>query len=155
MGVEIERKYLVDIAKWQLVDKPVGDFYRQGYMHKEPGKTIRIRITDTAGFITIKGKSQGATRAEYEYDIPVADAEELLSDFCDEVITKTRYRIEYAGKTWEVDVFSGDNEGLIIAEIELHDEAEQFAIPDWVAREVTGEKRYFNSNLSVHPYTRW
>lgn len=155
MGVEIERKYLVDAAKWRRLEKPAGSFYRQGYIHKEPGKTIRIRITDKGGFITIKGKSQGASRSEFEYSIHTAEAEELLKDFCDEVITKIRYCIEYAGKTWEVDVFSGENKGLIVAEIELNDENEAFQTPDWVGREVTAEKRYFNSNLSSHPYNKW
>lgn len=155
MGVEIERKFLVDRSKWQILQKPAGSFYRQGYIFKEPGKTIRVRVTDQGSYITIKGKSRGATREEYEYSIPPTDAEELLRGFCEEIVTKIRYTINFAGKTWEVDVFSGDNEGLIVAEIELTDEAEQFEIPDWVGQEVTHDKRYFNSNLSVHPYTKW
>ncbi|WP_448699041.1 CYTH domain-containing protein [Mucilaginibacter sp. AW1-3] len=155
MGVEIERKYLVDLTKWDLLEKPDGSFYRQGYMHKQPGKTIRVRVTNQGSFLTIKGKSLGASRPEYEYAIPTADAEELLRDFCDEIITKMRYRIAHAGKIWEVDVFSGDNEGLVTAEIELTSETETFEIPDWIGKDVTDDKRYFNSNLSVHPYTKW
>jgi len=155
MGVEIERKFLVIADKWETAEKPAGAFYRQGYMCKEPGKTVRVRLTEKVAYITIKGKSEGAARAEYEYVIPQNDAEELLENFCDEIITKVRYAIEYAGKVWEVDVFSGDNQGLIVAEIELNDEAETFETPDWVGEEVTHDKRYFNSNLSVRPYTKW
>jgi len=155
MGIEIERKFLVVADEWEKTEKPAGSSYRQGYMCKEPSKTVRVRLTDRVAYITIKGKSQGATRAEYEYPIPQNDAEELLQDFCEEIITKIRYTIDYAGKTWEVDVFSGDNEGLIIAEIELNDEAETFETPHWVGEEVTHDKRYFNSNLSVRPYTKW
>jgi adenylate cyclase len=155
MGLEIERKYLINLAEWQLVEKPYGNSLRQGYMVKEPGKTVRIRITNQQSFITIKGKSKGATRAEYEYEIPRSDAEELLIGFCEDIITKIRYDIEFAGKTWEVDVFFGDNAGLIIAEIELKSEDEAFEKPTWVGQEVTHDKRYFNSNLSVHPYTKW
>jgi len=155
MGVEIERKFLVITDKWEQAEKPAGSSYRQGYMCKEPGKTVRVRLTDKVAYITIKGKSQGATRAEYEYEIPQNDAEELLENFCDEIITKIRYTLDYAGKIWEVDVFSGDNQGLIVAEIELDDENEEFETPDWVGEEVTHDKRYFNSNLSVHPYAKW
>ncbi len=155
MGVEIERKFLVNLAEWQQFEKPYGNSLRQGYMLKEPGKTVRIRITNQQSFITIKGKSKGVTRAEFEYEIPRSEAEELLTDFCEEVITKIRYDIEFAGKIWEVDVFFGDNAGLIVAEIELDSEDEEFAKPSWVGQEVTHDKRYFNSNLSVHPYTKW
>jgi adenylate cyclase len=155
MGVEIERKYLLDLEKWKAMDKPAPKFLRQGYMVKEPSKTIRIRIADEDGYITIKGKSTGASRSEYEYPLPLADAMELLNDFCDAVITKNRYEIEFAGKLWEVDEFMGDNEGLYIAEIELDDEAELFELPEWVDKEVTGDKKYYNSNLSVNPYRNW
>ncbi len=155
MGVEIERKFLVNLAEWQIVEKPQGSSYRQGYILKEPQKTIRIRVTDQQSFMTIKGQSTSFSRSEYEYVIPTKDAEELLANFCKEVIVKTRYCIDYAGKTWEVDVFAGDNDGLIVAEIELDSEDEQFELPAWVAQEVTGDNRYYNSNLSVHPYATW
>ncbi|OCX53356.1 adenylate cyclase [Mucilaginibacter sp. PPCGB 2223] len=155
MGIEIERKFLVDADKWQVAAKPYGNSLRQGYMVKEPGKTIRVRIANQQSFITIKGQSHGATRTEYEYEIPRTDAEELLAGFCDNIISKVRYDIQYAGNIWEVDVFFGDNAGLIIAEIELSSEDQAFEKPDWVGEEVTRDKRYFNSNLSVHPYARW
>jgi adenylate cyclase len=155
MGVEIERKYLLNLGIWNELSKPVPKFLRQGYLLKEPGKTVRVRIADKQAFITIKGKSAGMSRSEYEYEIPVADAEELLNAFCDTIISKHRYEITFAGKLWEVDVFMGDNEGLYIAEIELDDEAESFELPEWVGEEVTADKRYFNSNLSVRPYSTW
>jgi CYTH domain-containing protein len=124
-------------------------------MVKEPNKTVRIRIADKQAFITIKGKSTGMSRSEYEYEIPVADAEELLNDFCGSVITKKRYEVRFAGKLWEVDEFLGDNKGLFVAEIELSSEIEAFELPDWISTEVTADKRYFNSSLSIKPYTTW
>ncbi len=155
MGVEIERKFRVNLAEWQKIDTPHGNSLRQGYMIKEPEKTVRIRIANQQSFITIKGKTQGATRTEFEYEIPRNEAEQLLTDFCEDVISKIRYNIEFAGKLWEVDVFFGDNAGLIIAEIELDTEDEMFELPPWVGKEVTGDERYYNSNLSVYPYNTW
>jgi len=155
MGVEIERKFLVNLAEWQLVEKPYGNSLRQGYMIKVPEKTVRIRIANQQSFITIKGKTQGATRAEFEYEIPRNEAEQLIAGFCEDVISKIRYDMEYAGKIWEVDVFFGDNAGLIVAEIELNSEDEDFELPPWVGQEVTSDARYYNSNLSVHPYNKW
>lgn len=155
MKLEIERKYLVDKAKWNSFEKPAPKFLQQGYLHSSPDKTIRIRVTDSEGYLTIKGKTVGATRKEFEYAIPKSDAQELLNEFCDSVISKIRYRILYEGNIWEVDEFKGDNEGLIIAEIELESESQEFKIPDWVAREVTGEEKYYNSFLSLHAYKNW
>jgi adenylate cyclase len=155
MGVEIERKFLVDHGKWGQLNKPKGMLIRQGYMLKEDAKTIRIRVKDDLSYITIKGKTQGISRSEYEYAIPLNDGNELLAAFCDAVVDKTRYNINFAGKLWEVDVFEGDNAGLIVAEIELDDEVETFDRPEWIANEVTDDVRYFNSNLSVNPYKNW
>jgi adenylate cyclase len=155
MGVEIERKYLLNLDVWNALSKPIPKFLRQGYMIKQPGKTVRVRIADKQAFITIKGKSAGMSRSEYEYEIPVADAEELLNDFCDAEIIKHRYEIIFTGKLWEVDVFMGDNEGLYVAEIELTSETEAFELPEWVGDEVTADKRYFNSNLSAKPFSTW
>lgn len=155
MGVEIERKFLVDHEKWNHLSKPGGSNFRQGYMVKDESKTIRVRVTDEEAFITIKGKTTGLTRSEYEYNIPVADGNELLVAFCEAIISKIRYCIEYAGNVWEVDVFSGDNEGLIMAEIELDDESEIFDLPDWITDEVTGDVRYYNLSLSINPYKNW
>ena len=155
MAHEIERKFLIDKYQWEQLAKPEGKFYRQGYISKDPSKTVRVRIADDIGFITIKGKSTGASRLEYEYQIPLADAVELLDSFCDAVITKNRYHIYCGGKLWEVDEFLNENAGLLIAEIELEAENETFDVPAWVSTEVTGDKKYYNSNLSVLPYSKW
>jgi len=155
MGKEIERKFLVHADIWSNLDKPKGNLLRQGYLTTEPHKTIRVRATNDKGYITIKGISIGATRAEYEYEIPKSEAIELLDQFAENEIAKIRYEISFESKIWEVDVFSGANEGLIVAEIELESEQEVFTTPDWVAQEVTEDKRYFNSNLSLHPFKEW
>ncbi|GGD46091.1 CYTH domain-containing protein [Emticicia aquatilis] len=155
MGLEIERKFLVNHVKWATVEKPNAEFYRQGYLLTDPNKTIRVRATDTKGFMTIKGKSEGATRAEFEYEIPKEEAIQLLDMFAVSDLTKYRYKILFAEKLWEVDVFLGENEGLIVAEIELSSEDELFELPDWAAEEVTGEKKYYNSNLSTLPFSKW
>lgn len=155
MPEEIERKYLVNLEKWKQADKPAGEHYRQGYLVTEPNKTIRVRVTDTKGFLTIKGISVGATRAEYEYEIPVTEAKELLDKFAVSELSKTRYKITFNSKVWEVDEFLGANEGLFVAEIELTSEAEKVELPEWVAEEVTADARYYNSNLTINPYKSW
>lgn len=155
MAVEIERKYLVDPHKWNKTEKGAKHFYRQGYILTDPEKTIRVRVTDEGGFITIKGKSTGASRLEYEYPIPKQDAIELLDQFCPSDVSKFRFVHSFAGKRWEVDEFLGDNEGLIVAEIELTNERENYELPDWIDKEVTGIEKYYNSNLSKHPYKLW
>lgn len=155
MGIEIERKYLLDIDQWNALEKPAGQYLRQGYLSTDPTKTIRVRVTDTKGWITIKGLSVGAARAEFEYEIPQQEATELLDMFAVAGLTKIRYKIEFNGMLWEVDEFLADNLGLIVAEIELQDELQLFDIPGWISREVTGEEKYYNSNLSIHPYHKW
>ena len=155
MGLEIERKFLVNHEKWAVAEKPKAEFYRQGYLLTDPNKTIRVRATDTKGFMTIKGKSEGATRAEFEYEIPKEEAIQLLDMFAVSDLTKYRYRVIFDEKLWEVDVFLDENEGLIVAEIELSSEDESFELPEWAAEEVTGEKKYYNSNLSTLPFSKW
>lgn len=155
MPFEIERKFLVDHSKWNNVPKHKKSLIRQGYILSEPSRTIRVRVTDNKGFMTLKGKTRGATRPEFEYEIPVNEAQEILRLFCNSVIEKTRYYIHFNGKTWEIDVFEGDNEGLIIAEIELDSENEQFELPEWIEKEVTQEEKYYNSLLSERPYKSW
>ncbi|MBO9635857.1 MAG: CYTH domain-containing protein [Chitinophagaceae bacterium] len=155
MGKEIERKFLVNKEAWQKMEKPAGQYYRQGYLTNEPHKTIRVRLADEAGYLTIKGISEGATRLEYEYAIPINDARELLDNFSGSELSKIRYKIPFDNKIWEVDEFLGDNAGLLVAEIELQSEDEPFEIPDWVAGEVTGDEKYYNSNLTIHPYCQW
>jgi adenylate cyclase len=155
MPKEIERKFLINHAKWEQVKKPISDFYRQGYLLTDPSKTIRVRLTNTSAFLTIKGLSVGATRPEFEYEIPMQDAKELLDSFAVSELSKVRYKIKFKGKIWEVDEFLGDNLGLIVAEIELKDENEIFDLPDWIDREVTGEQKYYNSNLTIVPFKDW
>ncbi len=152
MAVEIERKYLVMGQPWLQVP---GVVYRQGYLNRDKTRTVRVRVAGEAAFLTIKGANVGATRAEFEYPIPLADAEALLS-LCDgPLIEKTRYLLDHAGTRWELDVFAGDNAGLVVAEVELASEDQAFARPDWLGSEVTQDARYFNSNLAVNPYCRW
>ena len=155
MAFEIERKFLVDKKKWEAIEKSKKYLINQGYLLTDPEKTIRIRQTDSKSFITIKGLNVGATRPEFEYEIPSEDAEELIEKFAVSKISKTRYLVSFKSKKWEVDVFHGDNEGLIIAEIELKDEDEEFEIPDWIGNEITGDKKYYNSNLSENPFLNW
>lgn len=155
MGIEIERKFLVNHDQWEKLVKPTGEFYRQGYLLTDPQKTIRVRQTSDKGFLTIKGISVGATRAEYEYEIPFEEAKELLDQFAVAELSKVRYKIATENHIWEVDVFSGKNEGLIVAEIELKNEIEKFVLPTWIDREVTGEGKYYNSNLVTKPYKDW
>ena len=155
MGVEIERKFLVNRAIWGQAFKGEGQPYRQGYISTDPNKTIRVRLAGRKAYLTIKGISRGASRPEFEYAIPEADAKQLLDQFCMTAISKIRFRVEHEGRLWEVDEFSGDNLGLVMAELELQDENEPVQLPTWIDREVTGDSRYFNSNLSIHPYTSW
>ena len=155
MGKEIERKFLIDHQKWDNLSKPAGKLFRQGYLLSDKDKTVRVRATETKGFLTIKGQTIGATRMEYEYEIPVAEATELLDNFALSELSKTRYEITVNDKVWEIDVFLGDNKGLIVAEIELESEDEIFDLPDWVSKEVTEEEKYYNSNLTVKPFKDW
>lgn len=155
MPVEIERKFLVHHDKWELAEKPAGKFLRQGYLVLEPDKTIRVRLTDEKSFLTIKGISKGASRPEYEYEIPNEEAKELLDNFSVSELSKTRYEVLFKGRLWEVDVFFGSNGGLIIAEVELESEDEIIELPEWASTEVTGDLKYYNSNLTVMPFKSW
>jgi adenylate cyclase len=152
MAVEIERKFLVTDGAWRQAP---GVPYRQGYLNRDKARTVRVRVAGDAAFLTIKGTSVGATRAEFEYPIPMADAQALLA-LCDgPLIEKTRHVLTHEGTAWEVDVFAGDNAGLVVAEVELGSEDQPFARPDWLGDEVTQDARYFNSNLASHPFTKW
>ncbi|WP_443938610.1 CYTH domain-containing protein [Pedobacter sp. MW01-1-1] len=155
MGKEIERKFLIDQEKWSLIDKPEGEHFHQGYVVLDPEKTIRVRLTPSSAFLTIKGISIGATRSEFEYEIPQADAKELLENFAVSQLEKIRYTLTENGKTWEVDEFLGGNLGLFIAEIELSEEDEHFEKPEWLGTEVTGEEKYYNAMLTIQPFLSW
>jgi CYTH domain-containing protein len=147
MGVEIERKFLVTGTEWKTGD---GVPIRQGYLNRDKERTIRVRIAGLRAFIAIKGITRGSSRAEFEYEIPVSDAEELLPICEGMIIEKTRYTIAHAGSTWEIDEFSGANSGLVIAEIELQSVDEVFRKPLWLGKEVTDDVRYYNANLSLN-----
>jgi adenylate cyclase len=155
MGVEIERKFLVNHTLWQQAEKSEAVPYRQGYLLNSEQKTVRVRVAGSKGYITIKGPTEGFSRKEYEYEIPVAEATELLANFAENCIEKRRTRFPFAGKVWEVDEFGGANQGLIVAEIELHSEDEELQLPEWITEEVTGDKRYYNASLVTHPYSKW
>lgn len=152
MGVEIERKFLVNKALWERFDKPEGKHYLQGYLLNGKDRVVRIRIAGDQGYITIKGAGNAISRLEYEYEIPISDVKEMLDRFKPECTEKIRYRVpEGNGLVWEVDEFLGANQGLIVAEIELISEDQLFSRPEWVDEEVTDDPRYSNSNLAMHP----
>jgi len=162
MAVEIERKFLVDPEQWQhflshssahLLSRT---HYQQGYVASSPAKTVRVRIAGDRGYLTLKGATEGYTRAEFEYEIPLSDAEAMLNQLCDPpFIDKVRHRIQWADLVWEVDEFSGDNQGLIVAEVELQDAQQRVDLPPWVAAEVSHDYRYYNAYLAQHPFSAW
>ena len=153
MGVEIERKFLLNGDQWRALGQPL--LLRQGYLSSTPARVVRVRIEGEQAFMTVKGKSVGATRGEWEYPIPLLDANELLA-LCEQpLVEKYRRKIEFAGNVWEVDEFLGANAGLVVAEIELFSENQQFERPEWIGAEVTHDARYFNSALARHPYSAW
>lgn len=154
MGVEIERKFLVRGEEWKSLGE--GVLLRQGYLSSQPERIVRVRIEGDRAVMTIKGRSVGASRGEWEYPLPMQDAQVFLDQLCERpIIEKHRYRIVHEGMTWEVDEFMGENAGLVVAEIELESEEQGFEKPEWVGEEVTQDARYFNSNLLRHPYSRW
>jgi adenylate cyclase len=154
MGIEIEKKFLLKGGEWKQL--AVGIAYRQGYLNSVKERTVRVRTINDNGFLTIKGVSVGATRLEYEYEIPLEDAQALLDELCEKpLIEKNRYKADFGGFIWEIDEFFGENDGLIVAEIELESEDQSFDKPQWVGEEVTGDTRYFNSNLIKNPYSQW
>ena len=154
MAKEIERKFLVTGEAWRALAE--GNRYRQGYLSTVKQRTVRVRTVGDTGFLTIKGVSVGAARSEYEYEIPIADAEEMLDDLCEKpIIEKNRYKIPLEGVVWEVDEFLGLNDGLIVAEVELESEEQAFATPEWIGEEVTGDPKYFNSSLIARPFSTW
>jgi adenylate cyclase len=154
MAKEIERKFLVKSDMWKPVTP--GVTYRQGYLSSVNERVVRVRIAGDKAFLTIKGITQGLSRLEFEYSIPMADAAVMLDQLCQHpLIEKTRYRQTVGGHIWEIDVFHGDNDGLVVAEIEVSSETETFECPSWAAEEVTGNLRYFNNNLAVNPFKAW
>lgn len=154
MATEIERKFLVVGDVWRGQGRSV--LIRQGFFLSVNDRGVRVRIKGNKAYVTMKTESQGFTRQEYEYEIPMADATEMLDTLCQlPLVEKTRHFIEYAGKKWSVDEFHGENDGLIMAEVELDDEMEKVERPDWIGMEVSDNPRYYNIYLSRHPFTRW
>jgi adenylate cyclase len=154
MATEIERKFLLNGDAWRAL--AAGTLYRQGYLNSAKERTVRIRTVGDKAFLTIKGITVGNTRAEYEYPIPFDECNAMLDNLAEKpLIEKKRYKIPLGGLTWEVDEFFGDNKGLVVAEVELASEDQKFDKPAWVGDEVSGDPRYFNSNLIKHPYTKW
>lgn len=151
---EIERKFLVRHDDWRNLAS--GTRVRQGYLASSQDATARVRSAGEVGFLTVKGTLTGITRREFEYEIPVAEADAMLNALCGKrIVEKTRYRIEYAGLVWEVDEFHGANAGLVVVEVELEREDQPFTKPPWVGDEVTMDPRYANSALAVRPYRDW
>jgi adenylate cyclase len=154
VGVEIERKFLLVGDDWRGLGEPV--LLRQGYLSSQPDRVVRVRIEGERATMTIKGRSSGATRGEWEYAIPLLDANELLNQLCEKpMIEKYRRRIPFAGLIWEVDEFLGENQGLMFAEVELESEDQQFDKPSWIGKEVTDDPRYYNSSLIRLPFSKW
>ena len=155
MGTEIERKFLLADDGWRSVGGE-GKLYRQGYLSTAVERNVRVRIIGDRGFLTVKGRSAGITRLEFEYEIPLADASRMLDELCHRpLIEKTRHLVEHCGLTWEIDEFAGDNAGLVVAEVELESESQEVDPPAWVGVEVTDDPRYLNSSLVEKPFTTW
>ncbi len=155
MADEIERKFLVKNSDWRSAAGKSKSI-KQGYMAVNDQCAVRVRVTDSEAFLTIKSSGLAITRKEYEYTIPLADAEEMLSKFCaGRKIEKVRYFVDHQDHVWEVDVFEGSNQGLVVAEIELRSADEVVSVPLWAGREVSGDARYLNNNLATHPFTSW
>jgi adenylate cyclase len=161
MAIEIERKFLVNGEAWRPLagissrSLSQGTLYRQGYI-ASGSRTVRVRVAGDQAYLTIKGASIGISRSEYEYSIPLSDAIEMLESLCDRpLIEKIRYKIPWQDRLWEIDEFLGENQGLILAEVELSDSNQSISLPDWVGQEVSTDPRYFNSNLAKHPFQNW
>jgi len=154
MAKEVERKFLVRGDAWRALSQ--GTTYRQGYLNSAKERTVRVRTAGDKAYLTVKGLTIGATRAEYEYEIPFADGKAMLDTLAEKpLIEKKRYRIGAGDLTWEIDEFLGDNAGLIVAEVELESEDQDFARPAWLGDEVTDDPRYYNANLVRNPFSRW
>jgi CYTH domain-containing protein len=153
MALEIERKFLLEEGAWR---NEKGTLFRQGYFNSAKERTVRVRTVDEKGYLTIKGISRGTARVEYEYEIPLAEAKAMLDNLCEKpLIEKMRYKIALNELVWELDGFFGENLGLLMAEVELESEDQEFAKPEWIGEEVTDDPKYYNANLIHHPYSKW
>jgi adenylate cyclase len=155
MATEIERKFLITNDNWRK-DAGEGIFMVQGYMGSNEKSSIRIRINGDSANLNIKSKTIGIQRSEYDYPVPLDEAKEIIDSLCDKpLIEKTRFYVMHDGHEWEIDVFGGENEGLIVAELELNSVDEEFTLPDWVGKDVSDDPRYYNICLVTHPYKDW
>ena len=154
MGIEIERKFLVINDLWKA-DADNGTVFKQGYLTRAGNSSVRVRKEGEKANLNIKSAEMGIQRQEFEYPIPVDEAVELLDLFCPRTVSKIRYEVNFAGKTWEIDVFEKENQGLIVAEIELNSTNEAFEHPPWIGDEVSAEARYYNNELARRPYSEW
>ena len=154
MAIEIERKYLVDINKLPKLNN--GFVIKQGYISTTNNTVVRVRIKNTKAYLTIKGENNGMSRTEFEYEIPLNDANNMIDNLCSKpIISKVRYEIKHHNHIWELDIFEEENKGLIVAEIELQNENEKFELPIWIKQEVTNDNKYYNSNLIENPFCKW
>jgi adenylate cyclase len=154
MPIEIERKFLVANSDWKN-NISTATLIQQGYLNSTPKRTVRVRISGEKGYLTIKGKTINTTRAEFEYEIPLLEAQELIK-LCERpFIDKTRYEVVENGNCWEIDVFIGENKGLTVAEIELESEGQEFTLPKWLGKEVSHEAKYYNASLIKVPFKNW
>lgn len=155
MATETEHKYLIKQDLWKQIVPDKSADLKQAYLITDPNKTIRIRTMGNKGYLTIKGKSIGSSRPEFEYEIPIADANELIDKFTSNLIEKTRHYVTHDNKIWEVDEFKGLNKGLFVAEIELLNEHEKYSLPLWVDKNITNDQKYANANLTLRPFNTW
>jgi adenylate cyclase len=154
MATEIERKFLVIGEEWRK--SATGTIYRQGYIFSDVRRTVRVRVAGEKGFLTIKGTAVGLARPEFEYAIPTEDAMLMLDTLCDRpLVEKTRYVLQQGDLIWEIDEFAGENQGLIVAEVELTDENQLVELPSWIGPEVSHDPRYFNAALAKNPFSQW
>jgi adenylate cyclase len=155
MALEIERKYLVNKTLWEKIKPESGNAIKQCYLFAGESGSGRVRVKGKKAYLTIKGKAEGISRSEFEYEIPLDDAEEMMRLFPTQTVEKIRYEVKVNGKLWEVDEFSGKNAGLLMAEIELNSVDDVFDLPEWAGQEVTHDLRYNNSRLAVYPFCEW
>lgn len=155
MATEIERKFLLVSDEWrQLISR--SESFRQGYLSSSKHASVRVRIADDKATLNIKGMTLGVERPEYEYEIPLHDAAELLDQLCERpLIEKTRHFVEFGGNLWEIDEFHGDNAGLVVAEVELDSSDQVITMPTWAGKDVSHLERYYNVRLTQYPYSRW
>ena len=155
MGVEIERKFLVNREVFKSLETNDSYYIAQGYILNTPEKVVRIRVTEDKSYITVKGANIGASRPEFEYLVPKMDAEIMLKTMCEDIVVKTRHIFHIFGDVWEIDEFHGDNEGLIVAECEIPSEDYELRLPKWIIEEVTGQERFYNNSLANYPFSEW